>query len=237
MFRFLLAALAWPWPFAHLLAAEPHAIFNGRDLTGWDGNPKVWSVDDGAIVGCTTDDEPIDQNTFLIWRGGQPADFRLRLQYRIDGGNSGIQYRSKVHDPARWVVGGYQADVDAGATYTGILYEELGRGILALRGQRVAIAPDGTTTSDSFAEPAELQKSIHPDDWNEYVIEARGDRLRHWINGRMMSETRDAQSGKRAERGVLALQVHKGPPMTVRFRKLELQELDADSPDDEPAQP
>src|SRR5580765_1217433 len=104
------------------------SLFNRKDLSGWDGNPKFWSVKDGAITGQTTDDNKTDGNTFLIWKDGTVDDFELRLSYKIVGGNSGIQYRSK--DKGKWVVNGYQADFEAGDTYSGILYEEGGRGIL-----------------------------------------------------------------------------------------------------------
>ena len=118
------------------------SIFNGTDLTGWEGNPKFWSVGDGAITGQTTADNPTRGNTFIIWRGGTVENFELRLSYRMVGGNSGIQYRSKVADEKNWVVGGYQADFEAGTTYSGILYEERGRGILAQRGQMTVVKAD-----------------------------------------------------------------------------------------------
>src|SRR5919201_593824 len=110
------------------------SLFNGKDLAGWDGNPKFWSVKDGAITGQTTAENPLKENTFLIWRNGTVDDFELRLSYRLVGGNSGVQYRSK--DLGNWVVAGYQADMEAGKKFTGILYEERGRGILAERGQK-----------------------------------------------------------------------------------------------------
>lgn len=210
---------------------QPRELFNGRDLTGWDGNPKLWSVEDGAIVGRTTAEAPIENNTFLIWRDGELGDFLLKLQFQVKDGNSGVQYRSRVIDPAKWIVGGYQADIVAGPAYTGILYEERGRGILAERGQKVTIAADGKRTSDTFADKGELQKGIHDNDWNTYVIEARGERLRQWINGKLMSEVVDAEQEKRASKGILALQLHVGGPMTVRFRNIELETLTADSPD------
>jgi len=120
------------------------SLFNGTDLAGWDGNPKLWSVKEGAITGQTTADNPAKGNTFLIWTNGTVGDFELRCKFRItsqnDKGfaNSGIQYRSQVLDPKGWVVGGYQADMEAGPNYTGILYEEkMTRGIMATRGERV----------------------------------------------------------------------------------------------------
>jgi hypothetical protein len=212
-------------------AEKPKSLFNGKDLSGWDGNPDIWSVEDETIVGRTSAEVPLKKNTFLIWRDGELGDFRLTLQYRIEGGNSGVQYRSKVLDPAIWSVGGYQADIDSANTYTGILYEEQGRGILAPRGQKVTISADGERKAETFAKADELKKAIHADDWNEYVIEARGKRLRHYINGKLMSETIDAERDKRAKKGILALQVHVGPPMKVRFRNIELETLKADSPD------
>jgi hypothetical protein len=212
---------------ASVAAAEKaQEIFNGKNLDGWEGNPDVWSVEDGAIVGRTKADSPIANNTFLIWKGGELDDFRLELDYKIAGGNSGIQYRSKVLDPGKWIVGGYQADIDSGPTYTGILYEEKMRGILAKRGERVTIDKDGKSSAEKFGDADELQKAVKPKDWNHYVIEAKGRRLKHSINGTLMSETIDRDKEKRAIKGVLALQVHAGPPMEVRFRDIKLQRLE-----------
>jgi hypothetical protein len=210
-------------------ADEPQSIFNEKDLSGWDGDPKVWSVEDGAIVGRTTAKDPIKNNTFLIWKDGELGDFRLTVEYRIEGGNSGVQYRSKVVDPEKWIVGGYQADIDSKPVYTGILYDERGRAILANRGERVTIGRDGKSMATRFADADELMKSVKSDGWNEYVIEARGPHLRHTINGKLMSETTDNDAEKSVASGILALQVHQGPPMTVRFRKFRLEKLDAEA--------
>lgn len=207
-------------------AEDAKELFNGKDLTGWEGDPQVWSVENGAIVGRTKDDTQLTDNTFLIWKDGKVGDFKLTLQYRIEGGNSGVQYRSKVIDPAKWVVGGYQADIDSGTKFSGILYDEKGRGILAERGQRVTYKREGEPEKETFGDAAELQKSIKTKDWNDYEVEVRGARMKHTINGKLMSETVD-RDHKHARSGVLALQVHKGPPMTVQFRKIRLEELDA----------
>src|SRR5262245_27099686 len=102
-------------------AKESQELFNGTNRDVWDGNPAVWSVEEGAIVGRTKEKQ-LKHNEFLIWKGRDVRDFKLTLQYRIEGGNSGIQYRSKVLDPKEWIVGGYQADIDSGPTYSGILY-------------------------------------------------------------------------------------------------------------------
>ena len=197
------------------------SIFNGTSLEGWEGKPEFWSVKDGVIVGETTAEKPTKGNTFLIWRQGTLDDFELTLTYRITGGNSGIQYRSR--DLGDSVVGGYQGDFEAGTTYSGILYEEKGRGILAKRGERVTIAADGTKTmGEPIGKTEDLQKVIKPGEWNEFRIVAKGPKLQHFINGQLMSETVDEQEGKRAAEGILALQLHQGPPMKVEFKDIRL---------------
>ncbi|MGN6135043.1 MAG: 3-keto-disaccharide hydrolase [Aureliella sp.] len=198
-------------------------LFNGKDLSGWKGNTELWSVQDGAITGRTTDDKPLKFNTFLIWEG-EVGDFELDLDYRIQGGNSGIQYRSKVLNEKDFVVGGYQADIDATLKYAGINYEEKGRGILANRGKRVTIAADGSKQEETFAQDDDLKKVIKSDDWNHYRVVAKGNKLSHSINGTLMSETIDNQKEKAATKGVLALQIHVGPPMVVQFKNLRLKQ-------------
>jgi type 1 glutamine amidotransferase len=197
-------------------------IFNGTSLDGWEGKPEFWRVENGAIVGETTAENPTQGNTFLVWRQGLVDDFELELQYRITGGNSGIQYRSR--DLGDFVVGGYQADFEAGTTYSGIVYEERGRGILAERGERVTIAADGTKhQGERIGATQDLQKAIRQGEWNHYRIVAKGPRLQHFINGQLMSEVLDEQADKRSLEGVLALQVHAGPPMKVEFKDIRLQ--------------
>jgi type 1 glutamine amidotransferase len=199
-------------------------LFNGTSLEGWEGKPEFWSVKDGAIVGETTAEKPTKGNTFLIWKQGKLDDFELVLEYRLTGGNSGVQYRSK--DYGDFVVGGYQGDFEAGTTYSGILYEERGRGILAKRGERVTIAADGAKAAgEPIGKSEDLQKVIKQGDWNELRIVAQGPKLQHFINGQLMSETLDHQEGKRAAEGVLALQLHAGPPMKAEFRGIKLKRL------------
>lgn len=205
-------------------AEEAVSIFNGSSLEGWEGKSEFWSVQDGAIVGLTTKEKPTKGNTFLIYRTAPVGDFELDLDYRISGGNSGIQYRSK--DMGDSVVGGYQADFEAGADYSGILYEEKGRGILTKRGERKMIAVDGKKTpGEPIGNAADLQKAIKPGEWNHYRIVAHGPKLSHSINGQLMSETVDEQEGKRAVEGILALQLHAGPPMKVEFKDIKLKKL------------
>jgi hypothetical protein len=212
---------------------EPKDLFNGKDLTGWDGDSRVWRVEDAAIVGHTKD-VPLKNNTFLIWKGGDVKDFKLTLKFKLEGGNSGIQYRSKVIDPDQWSVGGYQADMDGDNKYTGILYEERGRGILANRGEKLTKDKDKSKDKhEPIGDPDELAKSIHQNDWNEYVVEARGFHFKHSINGKLMSETIDHDKEHRAESGVLALQVHANlpMPMVVHFRDIKLEELEPRTPE------
>ena len=149
---------------------------------------------------------------------------RLRAKFRLEGNNSGIQYRSK--DLGEWRVGGYQADMDAANTYTGILYEERGRGILANVGTKSTVRPNGEVqVTGSVGDPAEIKAAIKKDGWNEYHITARGNHLVHEINGKVTAELIDDEEAKRAMEGILALQLHAGPPMTVRFKDIRLKVL------------
>ena len=209
-----------------------HAIFNGKDLSGWEGNPKLWSVKDGAITGQTTADNPAKGNTFLIWTNGTVGDFQLRCSFRLVPGdskgfaNSGIQYRSRVLDPTNWVVGGYQADMEAGPNYTGILYEERFRGIMALRGEKVVWTPDDKKqVVGSVGVAAEIEGALKKDGWNDYVIIAKGNHLQQFINGRQTVDVTDDCEAKRAMSGVLALQLHAGPPMMAQFKDIRLKAL------------
>ena len=202
-------------------------LFDGRSLAGWEGDPAIWRVEDGAIVGQTTAENPLTKNTFLIWRQGLVDDFELAVTYRLTGGNSGVQYRSReMKDAGDFVVGGYQADFEAGPKYSGILYEERGRGILAERGQRITLTPEGQKVpGEPIGAAEELQKVIKPGDWNDFRIVARGNRLQHFINGQLMSETVDEQLDKRRMEGILALQVHVGPPMKLEVKDIRLRRL------------
>ncbi len=200
-------------------------LFNGKDLSGWEGRDDLWSVEEGAIVGRTNADKPLKANTFLVWKDGQPSDFELALQFKIEGGNSGIQYRSKVLDEEKFIVGGYQADIDFTNKFAGILYEEKGRGILAGRGQKVTIGDRGKKSASQFAQSDALATGIHPGQWNDYRVVAQGNRLQHFINEALTAEVIDEQTDKSAATGVIALQLHQGPPMVVRFKNITLREL------------
>lgn len=203
------------------VAQEAKSLFNGKDLSGWRGKTDFWSVEDGAITGRTTKEKTLSKNSFLIWEG-EVADFELELDYKMIGGNSGIQYRSKVIDEAEFIVGGYQADIDATLVYAGINYEERGRGIICKRGQRTTIDAEGKKSEEVIAKDDDLKKVIKNEDWNHYKVVAKGNKLSHYINDTLMSETIDNQPSKASTKGVLALQIHVGPPMVVQFKNLKL---------------
>ncbi len=203
-------------------SAEP--LFNGADLTGWEGNPRVWSVVDGAIRGQTTLAHPAFRNTFLIWKGGALRDFDLRVKVRLHRGNSGIQYRAK--DRGGWVVSGYQAEIANEPGAAGFLYEEKGRKFLACLGEKVRIDPRGRReVYGQVASRAQYQgwPYYRPGEWNDYRIVANGAFLAHYVNGFQTIELIDEDAGHRASEGVLALQIHAGLPMTVEFKDFSLQ--------------
>lgn len=199
-------------------------LFNGKDLSNWLGDSRVWSVENGCIKGETTDKVVINQNTFLIY--DQPvSDFELTFKYKIIGGNSGVQYRAKIIDKDKFIIGGYQADMEAGIQHSGILYEEKGRGIIAKRGEEVVISEDGEKTVKRFIDAKKVQAVINQDDWNSYKIVVKGNHLQHYINGQLTIDVIDNETGKLSTSGVLALQVHAGPSMQVFFKKIKLKKV------------
>lgn len=214
------------------MAADDHTgftqIFDGKTLKGWDGNPDFWRAENESIVGETTEAKPLPNrlNTFLIWRGGQPGDFELKLEYRINNTNSGVQYRSiELPDVGKWVLKGYQADIDFTNQYTGQLYEERGRGFLALRGQVTQLVPGKKQIVANLRSGDDLKAAIKSNDWNQLHIIARGNRLTHILNGHLMSEAIDDDPGGRAMGGLLGFQLHQGPPMKVEYRNIWLKNL------------
>jgi hypothetical protein len=227
-----------------LLAAnvEPGftSLFNGKDLTGWAGRPDHWSVEDGAITGRTTKEKPARGNNFLIWRpngtNGIVDDFELRLSYRIvadnnrNFGDSGVQYRSK--ELPDFVVSGYQANLMVPTPLTGILYEEKGRGIIHQLGQKVLIKtnPDDPKKHKidvvgSFGKSEEIQTSFKKDEWNDYLIVAKGNHLQQFINGKQTADVTDEDEPRAAKSGILAFQIHAGEPMTVQFKNVRIKSL------------
>ena len=204
------------------------SLFDGKTLNGWDGNPQHWSVKEGAIVGENTKENPTKGNTFLIWKGGVLKDFDLTLDYKIDGGNSGIQYRSFVkpgkHDG--WRIGGYQADLEAGDKYSGICYGEAFRGILSMRGEKTTLTLNDKgklqKKIEKFGDTNEIGKAVKKGEWNKYRIVAKGFHFTQYINGVKTTELIDNDEKTRRADGLLAFQVHAGPPMKVYFKNIVL---------------
>jgi hypothetical protein len=203
-------------------------IFDGKTLENWEGNPSYWRVEHGSLVGEITPATVIKSNTFVVWRGGRPKDFELKLEYRITAsGNSGINYRSEiVPDPVtpanRFAMRGYQCDIDGAKRYVGNNYEEKGRLFLAVRGQLTRVVGGRPPVIlASFGDAAEMA-SIASDEWNAVHITARGNTLTHLVNGRLMTSVVDDDAPNRPADGLIGVQVHVGPPMKVEYRNIRL---------------
>ncbi len=219
-----------PLPVPPLEETGFRPIFDGKSLSGWDCDPDFWRVEDGAIIGESKLDHQPKQNIFCIWKGGEPADFELKLEYRMTGvndGNSGIQYRSiELPEVAKWVMKGYQADIDLKQQYTGQIYEERGRGFLTLRGQ-ISYVPNGAKVGSIGATgdgTGELKSLIKDSDWNEIHIIARGNTIVQLINGRVMSVLVDDDAKNRRLAGEIGIQLHRLPnaAMKMESRRIRL---------------
>ena len=242
--RTFLAAVAGGSPFAsqqpyvprqsdrpeHGAGDEPgfQSIFNGATLDGWEGDPKYWRVEDGSLVGEIKPETVLKSNTFVIWRGGVPKDFELKLDYKITaGGNSGINYRSVVVPDVvtpgnKFALRGYQCDIDGRNNYTGQNYEEKGRLFLAVRGQLThVVGGRKPIILSTFGDSKELAAFL-TEDWNSVHLIVRGHLLIHTINGRMMSAVVDDDAPNRPANGLIGVQVHVGPPMKVEYRNFRL---------------
>ncbi len=202
-------------------------IFDGKTMKGWDGNPEAWRVEGESIVGESTADKPLKANTFIIYRGSQPGDFELKLEYRLNSTNSGVQYRSQeLPEVGKWVLKGYQADMDFANMFTGQLYEERGRGFLAMRGQVTQISPGNKKRIiANLRSGDDLKAAIKNGDWNTLHIIARGNRLTHILNGHLMAEVVDDDPAGRAMGGLIGFQMHTGPPMKVEYKNIWLKNL------------
>ncbi len=203
------------------------SLFNGKDLTGWEGKPGWWRVEEGAITAESTKEKPCEKCTYLFWRGGKPADFELRATFRISGkrGNSGIYFRTRQGPD--FDAFGPQADIDVEGDWLGGVYEhapEHERGQLAKRGQKVVIDENGKKTVTPLGDPADLLKHYKNGDWNDYRVVVRGPEITLEINGVLMCQVTDKQKPA-ARDGLLALQMHEGPPMKVQFKNIRIKKL------------
>ena len=236
----LFVAMAANYPqatFAGDSSADGWAVlFNGKDLTGWDGDQRLWSVKDGVIHGETTPENPTKGNTFLVYRGGKFDDFELNLKFRILSGNSGVQYRSKEFD--KWRIAGYQADILEDLNLVGFLYHEGGRGFLVNVGDFMVVDAKGAKkVIGNVNDKQELIKAgfYKEKDWNEFLIVCQGNHVAHYLNGYQTIELidndrpvnpDDPKDQKGASRtGLLALQLHAGPPMVVEFKDIRVKKV------------
>ncbi|MHA8074771.1 3-keto-disaccharide hydrolase [Aquirufa sp. HETE-40SA] len=222
------------------------AIFNGKSLQGWEGDPTYWRVEDGRIIGEITPQTLLKRNTFLIYRGSQPADFELKAEFKISkGGNTGINYRSEELLPdLPLALKGYQADIDGDIRYTGQNYEERGRTTLAYRGEIVSVNEQTDaamktnlrafsknnawlprTVTGSLGNIDSLKTAIKSEDWNEVHLVIKGNRLQHFVNGVLMSDVTDLDQVNGKASGWLGVQVHVGPPMKVEFKNIRIKNL------------
>ena len=204
------------------------SIFDGKSLTGWDGDTTVWRVENGEIIGETTPEKQLKANSFLIWRGGTVRDFELKLEFRLNGTNSGIQYRSQeLPSISKWTLKGYQADIDFGGLYTGNIHDERGRGpgeghaVLSRRGQvtRVVAGPTYKVVGN-IADPTLLRGVMNINGWNRYHIIARGPVLMQLINNQLMAVAIDEDAKHAPPEGVIGFQMHTGPPFKIQFRNV-----------------
>ncbi|WP_373516423.1 DUF1080 domain-containing protein [Pricia sp.] len=220
-------------------------IFDGKTLEGWEGDPTYWSVKNGNLTGEVTPETLLKNNTFIIWQGGRPEDFELKLEVKIaESGNSGINYRSEQIDTIPYALRGYQADIDGKNTYTGQNYEERKRTTLAYRGEKVIIHSQdnpkeagslsanvqnncwqGREVVASRGESDALRTKINGADWNNIHLVVKGNRLQHYVNDVLMSDVTDDDTINRKSSGYLGVQVHVGPPMTVEYRNIRLKKL------------
>lgn len=209
--------------------AEPLSLFNGRDLEGWEGDPALWKVVDGAIVGTCAGPGSPPHNSFLVWRSGKLRDFELKVTMRVLGdNNSGIQYRSRpLPEVGPWAISGYQCDVHPATQHLGMTYEEKGRGIFGLNGQSVVLDPEGQRWLCGEHEPVVADVSV----WQTYTVVARGNRLVHRVNGRLSSELVDHDEAGRALEGLLAFQLHSGNANTVEIREVLLTPFEPADPE------
>lgn len=204
-------------------------IFDGKTLEGWKtDNPRLWSVEEGAITGKITTKRPAARNHYLVYQGGELGDFELKMKHRVlsqKPANCGFQFRSRMFDglitnDCR----GYQVDNNTQTPWAVRLYDEHGRETLAWRGESATYAPDGGRTVAPIEE-AKGAAHFSLDQWHEYHLICRGSQITLKVDGRKVAEVIDNDEKNRDLSGILALQLHNGPEMTVQFKDIRLKVL------------
>jgi len=222
-----------------LLHADTISLFDGKTLDGWHGDKKFWKVQDGIINGESTAAIPCKRSSYLTYTAQEFANFELTFSFRFlsKNGNSGLQYRSQWKNQPLHQISGYQADMETGPNYSGILYEQDGRGIVAKRGQHVTISTDGKKKVSPIEGAEKAQASIKLGEWSHYRIIANGNKLTHQINGHTTVIVEDGDPRHQASKGLIAIQLHQGPAMHVQYKDLTLRELPESAPISQPATP
>lgn len=214
------------------------SIFDGKTLNGWDGDTTFWRVENGEIVGETTPEKVVKMNNFLIWRGGKVKDFELKVDFKFNGTNSGIQYRSlEMPEIGKWVLKGYQADIEFTNGFTGNLHEERGRqpgighAVLARRGE-VTRLTDGPKYKllAKIGDNQLLRGVVNVNGWNQYHIIARGPVMLQILNGQLISATIDEDPKHFVPEGLIGFQMHVGPPFKIQYRNILYRNLDRSTP-------
>lgn len=214
--------------------ADMKVIFNGKDLTGWNGDPRLWSVKDGVIHGETTPENVAKGNTFIIWTDGTTKDFELRLSFRCNAtNNSGIQYRSKhITEKASndWVVRGYQHEIRNELKFPNIssfIYDEGGkRGRICMVGEKATWEYEGKKVERSdLIDQEGWEKLFKLDDWNDVIIIAQGNHIQHYLNGKLVLDFTDNHPELALKEGILALQLHAGKPMWTEFKNIRIRDI------------
>lgn len=228
----LLVLVSHAWAKAPAEPQEMKAIFNGKDLSGWDGDPRMWSVKDGVIHGETTPEVVARGNTFLVWQDGQTKDFELRLSFRCStSNNSGIQYRSQhIKDKTaknKWVVRGYQHEIRNEEKFPNVpsfIYDEGGkRGRICLVGEKATWTEKGKRVdANDLIDAKAFEKLMKVDDWNDVIIIAKGSHIQHYLNGQLVLDFTDEHPKLALSDGVLALQLHAGKPMWTEFKDIRI---------------
>jgi len=199
-------------------------IFDGKTFSGWKADTSVWHIENGCFVGEVTPSKQIQTNSFLIYTKSQAGDFEFKAKFKIsNGGNSGVNYRSEELANIPYALKGYQADIDGENVYTGQNYEERGRGFLAMRGQNAVI----NNSTDPFiiksiGNSDSLKSKIIVDDWNEINLIVKGNNMKHYINGILMSETTDNDTSNSKLSGLIGLQVHVSKEMKVAYKNIQI---------------
>ncbi|NQV31477.1 MAG: DUF1080 domain-containing protein [Phycisphaeraceae bacterium] len=215
--------------------ADMKSLFNGKDLAGWDGDPRLWSVKYGVIHGETTPEIQAKGNTFLVCQNGPVKDFELRLSFRCNAtNNSGIQYRSKHITEGRlrnpWILRGYQHEIrnqDKLPSVSGFIYDEGGRrGRICLVGEKAVWNPETKkTVTETLIDQEAFGKLFKLNNWNDVVIIAKGNHIQHYLNNRLILDFTDNDPKLALLEGIIGLQLHAGKPMWTEFKNVRIKEL------------